>query len=1367
MERKDDDPPLFNDPAREAVASMRGYWAQVWRSVLAWMELSGNERLYLEGAEDFDRISGNTAETVQVKDLKGNISLRSGDVIEAIDNAWANQQRNLKRQIHFRFLTTAGISVEQSAPFGKGIGGLRLWSSTRLSNDVAERQRNARAIAEFLVSDGKVSAAVRAFLQTAPDATIWERFIEPIEWDTDAEEAPEVKREIQDRLVNLGQPLGVTPDRAEAVAVHLYEVAFTMATRQKDRFLTHADLVRVFCERTHQAIPAATYNAIQATIPKILAMHGAADFGSTAVAIGGKTVLIGRPPPLPARYYARATVLTDMGQRLSKYGVVVLQGGTGVGKSTVAAGYIALSTSVWGWVDLRGLRSADLRDRLGRTLEELSVESDISHIVLDDIEPPDDSRQLATHLARLKNIVAARNGHLVITSSVVFPQRLSLALALPSNGMMAIPAFSRDEIEAFLLARGCPSTGLAGELAPFIELHTSGHAQLVHARIATLEVQGFPTPEIHNLVATPFDVLEAKTEARRLIAMLDGPTREFVYRLSLTIGSLAQSQLIAIAVQPPAIVEPGLALDRLIGPWLEVVREGLYRVSPLLRNVGMDVQGEDWTRETHRSIVRALMACRTLTPNDVSAILFHGFAGRDWLALARLSYGILTSDSKLWEALASGAGWFVWIGTRNAVARPDTDSFSLFLIRLLQFRLALAAKDDDAAMSIIERINSELPANIPETRLRMARYFFLGQLLLYAEVKLPIAQRISISLEYIRLSDELVEVLPKVDELTTTRVLKGPDGTSDLAAVAGFLLTQHLTNRSSLVDLLDICQELPTAELRRLLWFVGERYSTAGLVFDGVWVAEMGASAPDWIACRDVFRRAYEFGRHHGLRGWARAAARAISRITDENMKDSAGALKLAEAMAVDIGWSPIQEDGLATILLRAGESQRALAIWRRILPGWAPTDEFDLQQAYSHREAAVAAARLGKWNESAEWLRTARELADDINQPTYCAGLLVDEGYARWKGGDDHSALHCLVEGLIAIDRLASDDADPGAFLLRKRAGHVIMWIAHTASGITLGDLFEAPAAWCSSLEPMKEVNTPSTPSDSMWAHIIEFEFAAELGADQFSVYEDRLKMSRFGLVRLPFNQLRLQHRLRHLNLTDFVEVVVDWVESFELCRTYYMQGGLSAADPLPAEVTTVDKRQLNADLILNGMLNAVIVSAARGVVMEHLLATWAVSSNRVGLSATIDPWLQFVEALFVKNTIDPVKTVRERSLSGPWRAVASIRIAIDSAVAPEELLAIHAYWIDALPNETVRLLPLPDIERLISSAWLRLCGRSFLLRAPAVTVPVLQQACASSATGWQKIAEVLIAACDAVSSNVPAEIRQRFRTLKKNGHP
>jgi hypothetical protein len=625
MASADEKQPLVNDPAREAAASMRGYWTQVWRSVLAWIHLDDAERLYLEGAEDIDRVSGLVAETIQVKDVQGNITLRSGDVIEAIDNAWANRQRNPTRSIRFRFLTTSRITVEQGAPFGDGMGGLNLWRNARLLDDEAERQRGARAIAAFLLSEGKVSAPVQAFLRIASDAAIWERLIAPVEWDTEAEEAPEVIREIKDRLVILGQTMGVTPDKAEDVAAHLYEIAYGTATRQKDRFLTRAELPRVFHARTHVSMPATTYNALLAVIPQHLAALGAD--GALPQAVGGTSSVVSRAPPLPSRYYARGAVLGDVERRLAVYPILVLQGGTGVGKSIAAAGHVAVSASSWGWVDLRGVHSTALTAMLDRVVAELTAEVGLTHVVLDDIELSGDPRPLETPLTRIKTILGDRGGHLVITSAVALPQRLALALALPVQATLPIPAFSQDEITEFLIARGCPGPQVAGWWAAFVQLHTSGHAQLVHARIATLEAQGFPTPDLENLAATPSDVVEARAEARKLIATLDPPTRELIYRLSLTVQALPHQQVLAIARQPAPILEPGLAFDRLVGPWVEVVAERLYRVSPLLREVGKDVQGEDWATGMHCRIARAVLGFRTLSPTDASTILFHGIAG--------------------------------------------------------------------------------------------------------------------------------------------------------------------------------------------------------------------------------------------------------------------------------------------------------------------------------------------------------------------------------------------------------------------------------------------------------------------------------------------------------------------------------------------------------------------------------------------------------------------------------------------------------------------------------------------------------------------------------------------------------------------
>ena len=96
---------------------------------------------------------------------------------------------------------------------------------------------------------------------------------------------------------------------------------------------------------------------------------------------------------------------------------------------------------------------------------------------------------------------------------------------------------------------------------------------------------------------------------------------------------------------------------------------------------------------------------------------------------------------------------------------------------------------------------------------------------------------------------------------------------------------------------------------------------------------------------------------------------------------------------------------------------------------------------------------------------------------------------------------------------------------------------------------------------------------------------------------------------------------------------------ESFALCRLYYKENGLDAADPLPAGAMAVDRGQLDAELILCGMLNAIFVLAARDGVTEQMLALWTASAARAGMSGALTPWLTFVGDLFISNTVDAEK--------------------------------------------------------------------------------------------------------------------------------
>jgi hypothetical protein len=405
MSGQSDNQPLRADPARQATASLAGYASQIWRSVLIWLRLEDGERLYLEGAEDIDVVHGPAAETIQVKATKGNMTLRSGDVVEAINNAWLNQQRNRDRPIRYRFLTTASIGMEQGDPIGQGIPGLVLWERARSATDEAAKLADTDRIRRFLLDEGRVSPAVQAFLRETEGAGIWERLISRVEWDTDAAEAAKVVKEIEDILVSLGETHSVPAGDAEKVAAHLYERAWAVAVaRDSERSLVREDAVRIFDEKTRVSVP----QALLTTLLSALAQRsGDRDLGALmALPIVGKSSSIGRAPSLPLRHYPRPAVVTEIETRLGESPRMVLYGATGTGKSTLAAECVAAATAAWGWVDLREMDHVALRHRLGTVVADLESEEGINNVVLDDLELPADPRlpKLGTHFCPIDDI---------------------------------------------------------------------------------------------------------------------------------------------------------------------------------------------------------------------------------------------------------------------------------------------------------------------------------------------------------------------------------------------------------------------------------------------------------------------------------------------------------------------------------------------------------------------------------------------------------------------------------------------------------------------------------------------------------------------------------------------------------------------------------------------------------------------------------------------------------------------------------------------------------------------------------------------------------------------------------------------------
>ncbi|MDP6926434.1 MAG: hypothetical protein QGG84_05040, partial [Rhodospirillales bacterium] len=610
---------------------------------------------------------------------------------------------------------------------------------------------------------------------------------------------------------------------------------------------------------------------------------------------------------------------------------------------------------------------------------------------------------------------------------------------------------------------------------------TSGHPQLVHARISVLEANGFPAPESRDILETPEAVLDVHAEARRLLALLERPSRELIYRLSLTINALSRDQIVAIAAAPPALLEPGNALDRLIGPWIEQIGEGIFRVSPLVRNSGEAVHGADWVRTNHSRVAWALLRGRTLTPYDVSAVLFHALASRDEAAIARLAFGLMDASTEVWRAIGDATFWLLHIGVATNLEAPVQNRATLFMFRVMQLRIAMAT-GHEALAGIVDRALDEFPPDDNSTLARVGRHILLSEVLLRSDKAQSLPQSLGWALEYVQASGNIGDVFDSEALATLDPSFIGPSGSQDFAVIAGFGLFQKIENRTDLHNLVTGLEPWSDNLLRRTFWMFEQDELLACHVLDRVWLAELKLEAPAWADLLGIYERFYVLVLRCGLNALARAAAKTILRTIDENLEAPATALERAAEFVAEIGDSPSLQAGRALVIMHAGDNVAALDLWRSALPRWKTSDA-DLAPSVSYRAAAIAAARLVYWDESAELFLAGTKRIPAGGQATFRIGMIMDAGFAYWKAGNNAQALFCFATGIEELDRIQTGaDVDPG-YSLQRRASHTLMWVNIIVSGSSTTNFSEPLPGFCSQFDPMDGERVRRSVGVSIWS--------------------------------------------------------------------------------------------------------------------------------------------------------------------------------------------------------------------------------------------------------------------------------------------
>lgn len=1175
---------LDHDKAREATSSIRGYVYQAYQSILAWMRLKEDELLFLEAAEDFDVHEPEFVTVTQVKDTSGSgsITLRSEDVIDAINNYWRHKNSNPERLILFRFLSTSEPGQEKGIKFGDVGKGIEYWK-------LASRNEHyeVKPLKDFLLTLS-LDETLQEFLRDSDDTAIHSQILSKIQWDTGRNLIDGLVVSIEEQLISHGDKKGVDSFNSKKALGYLLQKVTDLLATAGDRRLNYSDFCLAFDEATMEVMPKGEALILRSMLNQLNPLAKASSVASTNQTI---QVLEG-PLPLVRGATSRDDVVTNYESILRNHGAIILRGSTGLGKTSLARLVTDRICGEWAWAGFRGRSPIHIADLFKRAAVEIRNLGITPQVVLDDLDFGGIAK-FEKELLALAFTVLNAGGHVILTGPSMCPPDFLNKLWLPTECDQVVPYLDEKEIGGIACFHGLADRYKLHQWSRAIQVTTQGHPQLVHARIKNLESKGWPPIEEMTWLYDKSDLVPEREATRRRLSdeiPSDG-ARLLAYRLSLISGKFTRTTALKLAELPPPITLPGENFDLLVGPWIEKIGQDAYRVSPILADQGKDVLALAEANAVHEAIALELLSRKILAPSDVGTILTHALISRSEKALIFLTKGIMTADREIWEALGDAVFWFPSMALEPGQHIFQENLFIDFILRLSQFRIAATSKQADKSLAIMDRafeVLAEQDQQVSVPNAAMAYLVFL------TSIEIPIPPRRSVDM-----ISRLIDISKDerdFGDIFSNLLLKD---NSDLC-MAGLTPAQSLfsfeaARISGLADLKELLEALNELEKwkRDFLLEVFEtgEVTDAELLVGTAWWKDASQDRLNVEEAYLILLYAVELAKKWGANKLLRAAYVAMSVIYDEYGDSSENALSILDQAEEWIGSNDARIlNQRAKVLLRQNKNEEAQKLFdQALVDGGLPNTE----QMFASRNGGIAAARVGDWVSAERFFLGGLKipaLTEDMARMV--TGLLADAAFARWKQGRTVDSLKLYSDVLIKMESIPIDENLKNRHL-HAVVKHSLLWID---SGETekQNNIVEPMPGVCSNQEPhegFKDLDIKDMSASWGMLAIIDTKYGT--GLELAKIAKERCHGKLPLLMDIMQRISRHEALYKNFEVSSAVRIFVEIYESLQ-CHAPMEAGQLDGWAPgeiqhLPADYWESKDRKEN---LLNRLLSVAITS-------------------------------------------------------------------------------------------------------------------------------------------------------------------------------
>jgi hypothetical protein len=958
--------------------------------------------------------------------------LQSGDVRDAISRFWLRAAESPGARL--TFIANGGVAVERDYSFPSEVGGLTYWGLAARGADLAPLRAALSALF--------VNAPIGHWLSSSPsDDDVRDKLLRRVTWALDASDIDELSVHLRDQVgtiyIERGLPASAVSNGLRVLLDHIFEVA--SRSDPATRYLTVL--------HRHAAIEETMH------VLNLAKQMGMAEYDTDA---NSRSALVDEIssefPNLVQRDETVATISASVGAEP----LLWLHGTHGAGKSTLARLLANHYRGRWLVLDLRPVHhNADgVLVAWRELLRAIAIHGMPSGIVLDDF---DDAAvdALRGRLSALTKQLAERGSRVIVTAPKQASAGRLAALGASIRAIVAVPYFSQTEIKDLVSRAPAPEAEYVDAWALFIRLASgSGHPLLVVSKIASLRARNWPSSALMEDVGKVSEAIQVTREESRRALLRDlsvlGEARslnagELLRRIGVIFDRVDTGLATLLAKQEPAIGTAGDALAVLRGSWLELLPDDELRLSPVIADIGDDLD-ENSVHRWRRVAAEYWLRKRVLNNRTLPLCFWNAFLGRhDWVLLKIFT----TLQAQQYDVLRGALALLTPItALRIDTSIYPSNSVIGVNLRLLQFQVADSIEADSKGTEIAKRLLIELN-EIKNDDVRAMMTSICAPIVLLAKtVYVAPEDRLAFALR-------LRQNTPRVNELggeemrsINDKITKGLDVDAD---VAGVLFANSISKTRNSDDLLSIIRALDAlndADRRSFLNALSASFDDLAVFVNCGWSRDQ-LEGRDMAIAFDAYERATAIVERWMIPGLAEEFSVARSIILDEGLGKADRALDVIDTAIERFGRLSILVRQKAKVLGRNGRDSEATDLIVSIEDIVGVTSK--LERGLALRDGGTSAARSGRFDIAARLYGKAIDaIDDDGQQKAFAIGLRVDRAMALWDGGERAAALTCLADSFDMLAMLEAADS---------RQNERVHQFARGAAGLFFHDTETYPA--------------------------------------------------------------------------------------------------------------------------------------------------------------------------------------------------------------------------------------------------------------------------------------------------------------------